>query len=204
MSPSGDDDASSSKVDPEFALLLSSPPFTRVLVWEETYLLRGVAFLQGGYVATIEDRTSGQVFQVTEQEPHGPSGLQLLAFLPESSKTPLSVQFRCHGETFALGLPLPRFDPGVLRALPLAFLAQAKSARSQEATEIDFQNRSPGTVSVYWIDWKGDKKLYRTLKPGSRYTQSTYRDHVWVIEDEGGRAINLYSSNRKSASAAIR
>ncbi|MFO0994863.1 MAG: hypothetical protein U1E67_23365 [Hyphomicrobiales bacterium] len=64
-----------------------------------------------------------------------------------------------------------------------------RSQKSNKPTTIEFINKSKRTVKVYWIDYKGKRVLYHTLRPGQRAGQDTYRTHPWIIATEAGRCL---------------
>jgi hypothetical protein len=60
------------------------------------------------------------------------------------------------------------------------------------ATQITFVNGSPQAIRIYWIDYNGNRVLYRMLSPGEEYGLNTFLHHPWVITDEGGNAWTVY------------
>ncbi|MEL6373285.1 MAG: lysozyme inhibitor LprI family protein [Pseudomonadota bacterium] len=59
-----------------------------------------------------------------------------------------------------------------------------RSLNSRAPTKITFVNRARSeedVYKIYWIDFNGRRKLYRTLFKGQRYVQPTYMTHPWVI-----------------------
>jgi hypothetical protein len=64
-----------------------------------------------------------------------------------------------------------------------------RSQKSDKPTTIEFINKSKRTISVYWIDFKGKRKLYHTLRPGQRVGQETFRTHPWIMTTERGRCL---------------
>jgi len=64
-----------------------------------------------------------------------------------------------------------------------------RSQKSDKPTTIEFINKSKRTVNVYWIDYKGKRKLYHTLRPGQRVGQDTFRSHPWILTTEQGRCL---------------
>jgi hypothetical protein len=60
------------------------------------------------------------------------------------------------------------------------------SLNDDSQAEIDFINVSSVPVDVYWIDFSGDRVLYRSdLLPGQSYDQPTYLTHPWLIVENG-------------------
>lgn len=64
-----------------------------------------------------------------------------------------------------------------------------RSQKGDKTTTIEFINKSKRTINVYWIDYKGKRQLYHTLRPGQRVGQDTYRTHPWILTTERGRCL---------------
>ena len=73
-----------------------------------------------------------------------------------------------------------------------AQLSQMRSARTQESVNLTFSNKTDDEMSVIWLDFNGNQKLYRKLTPGQQYTQSTFQDHAWLVNDSKGRCIGIF------------
>ena len=69
------------------------------------------------------------------------------------------------------------------------------------ATEIKFINQTASLVKVYWVKADGQRQLFRDLKPGESFTQSTFVDHVWVVTDEKGGCLGIYKGEKDSKDA---
>ena len=48
-------------------------------------------------------------------------------------------------------------------------------------TDIEFDNRLPEPVDIYWINYEGGRQKYHTLRPGETLIQKTFVTHPWVI-----------------------
>jgi uncharacterized caspase-like protein len=68
----------------------------------------------------------------------------------------------------------------------------AHSVDAKRATVIAFRNTGSGTLQIYWIDYGGERKLYRALGPGERHVQPTYMTHPWVVVDAARNCVGLY------------
>lgn len=64
-----------------------------------------------------------------------------------------------------------------------------RSDNSAQKSALEFQNRSGRRVDIFWLDYKGGRKHYKTLNPGQNYTQSTFATHPWIAVDPSGRCI---------------
>jgi hypothetical protein len=67
-----------------------------------------------------------------------------------------------------------------------------RSLNSDTKALITFVNRSGQSVNIYWIDFGGNRQLYKTLEAGGSFSQQTYLTHPWLITDAGGRPWNVY------------
>jgi len=68
----------------------------------------------------------------------------------------------------------------------------ARSIRGDTATQIYFANNSGETIKVFWLDYKGKRKHYKTLRPGEHYTQGTYLTHPWVVTNSAEVCLGVY------------
>lgn len=78
----------------------------------------------------------------------------------------------------------------VLTSLPLAATAlcpgegSSRSLRADQPTALVFVNEASSpedVVSVYWLDYDGNRQHYFDLFPGESRRQETYLTHPWVI-----------------------
>lgn len=68
----------------------------------------------------------------------------------------------------------------------------ARSIRGDTATQMYFANNSGETIKVFWLDYKGKRKHYKTLRPGEHYTQGTYLTHPWVLTNAVEVCLGVY------------
>jgi hypothetical protein len=67
-----------------------------------------------------------------------------------------------------------------------------KSLNSDTPALMTFVNQSGQSLEIYWIDFGGNRQLYKTLESGGSYTQRTYLTHPWLITDAGGQPWSVY------------
>ena len=72
---------------------------------------------------------------------------------------------------------------------PNCNITQARSTEGSTPSTIQFINESGTTVSVYWLDYEGDRVLYNTLSPDQSYVQETWLTHPWVAIDARGSCL---------------
>lgn len=66
------------------------------------------------------------------------------------------------------------------------------SHRGNISIYLNIHNTTNHTIRVYWVDYKGKHVSKGTMKPGHRWTQSTFIDHPWVFEDATDATVYLY------------
>lgn len=66
----------------------------------------------------------------------------------------------------------------------------AFSLPSEVPATIHFANSTFRTVRIFWVDFKGNRKLYKTLKHGESYVQPSYAKHMWLAVDESGACVD--------------
>jgi hypothetical protein len=67
-----------------------------------------------------------------------------------------------------------------------------KSLESKIKTEMMLVNKTKQPVKVFWIDYKGKRKLDATLKPGEAHTVTTYLTHPWLVTDAKENAWAIF------------
>jgi hypothetical protein len=72
------------------------------------------------------------------------------------------------------------------------------SRPSQERTGMTFVNRSGQAVQIFWLDFRGYRKLYRELPPGDRFHQDTFIGHNWLVATMDGRCVGIYKAAPES------
>jgi|GEM_PF-1463618 len=80
---------------------------------------------------------------------------------------------------------------------------QLRSLEGGAATSINFVNKTSALVKVYWINYQAQRQLYKDLKPGESFTQSTYVNHPWVVTDEQGGCLGIFQPEGERKDAII-
>lgn len=95
-------------------------------------------------------------------------------------------------EAFALvdDIYTGKLIPGrqVFSDLPMVSAGREKTLRSEQsaiATTVQFVNRTPRPMQIFWLDFQGQRKLYNTLPGNSQFVQTTFAGHPWVVVDDG-------------------
>jgi VHL beta domain len=81
--------------------------------------------------------------------------------------------------------------PRSASAAAACVMTQDRSTASTNATTIEFINQTAGTVSVYWLDFDGNRRFWFNLRSGRSQPQSTFSGHAWVVLDAAGTCVGF-------------
>ncbi len=82
--------------------------------------------------------------------------------------------------------PVPNAEPGIQTLDPAAADDDSASIASSTPAPITFINRSSGPVDIYWIDYQGNRMLYRAgLTVGASWRTGTFLTHPWLVVAAG-------------------
>ena len=70
-------------------------------------------------------------------------------------------------------------------------------------TSIRFENKSGKIVKIYWLDYSGNRKLYKVLEKDQVHNQQTYVTHPWLITGDDDRAMQIYFPDSQSRTIII-
>ena len=70
-------------------------------------------------------------------------------------------------------------------------------------TSIRFDNKSGKIVKIYWLDYSGNRKLYKVLEKDQVHNQQTYVTHPWLITGDDDRAMQIYFPDSQSRTIII-
>ncbi len=87
---------------------------------------------------------------------------------------------------------------------PLGAGESRRSSRSGEHTELIFNNATPRTVSVEWMDLEGKAVRYFSLAAGEKRTQHTYVNHVWTVKPNEGSPLGFWRAEADGGVVQIR
>jgi hypothetical protein len=83
-------------------------------------------------------------------------------------------------------------------------ITQARSLESTTASSITFDNQSGTTVSIYWLDFEGNRVSYFTLPAGQSYVQPTWLTHPWVAVNDSNECLGYTISDQLDKTYVIR
>lgn len=71
-------------------------------------------------------------------------------------------------------------------------------SKTGQATSVIFKNSADAAVTVYWLDFKGERVEYKKLEPGGTHTQQTFVTHPWLIANEADQCLGIYTPTSTS------
>ena len=77
------------------------------------------------------------------------------------------------------------------------------SIHANVPTSIRFENKSGKIVKIYWLDYSGNRKLYKVLEKDQVHNQQTYVTHPWLITGDDDRAMQIYFPDSQSRTVVI-
>jgi hypothetical protein len=78
------------------------------------------------------------------------------------------------------------------RFLPVSMENKLHSFSYSTTTSFTITNKLDKPVSMYWLNYQGDRVLYANLEPGRSVVQQTFLTHPWLVVDDEGKAIMLF------------
>ena len=164
----------------------------------------GAAFAQGTKAdyeraLSLDKRTANKVFRA-KVTPHwlpgGDSFWYRIEVSPGKSENVFvdCVKGECRAD----------YQPQQPESGPLTSLEKPRASRqSDEETHITFINKSADTAVCWWMDLKGGRRKYATLKPGEKFEQHTFAGHVWAVETLAGEQLGIFEAREGGGDAMI-
>lgn len=78
-----------------------------------------------------------------------------------------------------------------------------RSGRSASQVNVTFRNQTSEALSVYWIDFEGQRKSYGAVDPGQEKKQSTFEGHRWELESESGQLLGRFIATTTDSTAEV-
>jgi hypothetical protein len=70
--------------------------------------------------------------------------------------------------------------------------AGSHSINSNTSTTFKITNRTSETLTVFWLNFQGQRVKYFDLAQGETRSQGTFVTHPWVVADPNGTCIRLF------------
>jgi hypothetical protein len=78
-----------------------------------------------------------------------------------------------------------------------------RSDRSANEVNVTFRNQTSEALSVYWIDFEGQRKPYGVVDPGREKKQSTLEGHRWELESDSGQLLGRFTATAADSTAEV-
>jgi dipeptidyl aminopeptidase/acylaminoacyl peptidase len=78
-----------------------------------------------------------------------------------------------------------------------------RSSRTGEETSLNFINKLPNEVEIFWLSTDGERRSYGKLRAGEQREQHTFAGHVWLAVNRQGKTVAAFEATEKSADAEI-
>ena len=83
--------------------------------------------------------------------------------------------------------------------------SRLKSLSFDRKTAISFSNKSKKSITIFWLDYSGNRKSYGTLAPGQISQINTFLSHPWVLADTAtGRCLDIYLPSLRVRNVEVR
>lgn len=69
-----------------------------------------------------------------------------------------------------------------------------RSLNGDVPTNFLLKNSTSRLISVYWIDYSGNRKFYFSVRPGSSHRQETFASHPWEVVDGNGNVLLYFDA----------
>jgi hypothetical protein len=79
----------------------------------------------------------------------------------------------------------------------------SRSGSNSQIAQLRFDNHTPGSLNIFWIDGSGAEKPFGTIAPYNHLDQQTYVGHVWLVKDSSGKKIARFSVPSPHARAIL-
>lgn len=122
-----------------------------------------------------------------------------------TSQIPARSTTAAQPELIAQAASLPAVPPSAPRTdaswdyhrYPVSSERELRSLNSSTPTEFTITDSTRGPIWLYWLNYRGERVRYSSLKPGQTVSQSTFATNPWVVTDQTGRPILLFVPGTK-------
>jgi pimeloyl-ACP methyl ester carboxylesterase len=81
--------------------------------------------------------------------------------------------------------------------------ASSHSTDASTMTVIQITNKTHDVLTVYWVNYKGQRQLQGTINPGDAFYSNTYQTHLFVVVHSDGSCIGVYKPGPTRSRAVI-
>ena len=92
---------------------------------------------------------------------------------------------------------MDRFSMVTLRELAPDRIVDIRSGGTGRYSIVEVDNRTAEKVELFWIDFEGNRKHYKSVESGTTLEQSTFEGHVWVVVKPDGTDVGVWIAERR-------
>jgi hypothetical protein len=70
--------------------------------------------------------------------------------------------------------------------------ASIRSSQVVRETSYTLANRTNQTLTVFWLDYDGNRQRWFDVRPQEKVRQNTYTTHPWLVADSDGRCLRIF------------
>jgi hypothetical protein len=96
-------------------------------------------------------------------------------------------------------IPLP---PGEIAACSMESTLNAIAAKQRVSMTV--LNQTGGEITLFWLDYHGDRKAYGTIRDGHTREQDTFVTHPWVLADATGKCLEIVLPGRTTQTVVLK
>ena len=78
-----------------------------------------------------------------------------------------------------------------------------KSLRADKAVPVEFINQGSEPVTIYWLNYDGERVRYYTLAAKNSYYQNTFVTQPWLIVDGNNNCLGIYVVESEGATQKV-
>jgi hypothetical protein len=67
-----------------------------------------------------------------------------------------------------------------------------RSGSGTTPSTIVFQNNRTSSVSLFWLNYQGQRVLFHTIPPGESRSTATYLTHPWLVAAASGECLGIH------------
>ena len=77
------------------------------------------------------------------------------------------------------------------------------STSASVKTTLIVKNQGSATIKAYWLNYSGNRKLYKEIQTGKSFSVTTYVTHPWVITDASDNCFMVYYPTEEARTLQI-
>jgi hypothetical protein len=86
----------------------------------------------------------------------------------------------------------PAASPALVADASCQSESSSRSLNSNTGTTYTITNHTSVTLTLFWLNFQGQRVKYFDLAPGTTKSQGTFVTHPWVVADPHGSCLRLF------------